>query len=269
MISLPNSDLQIAHGSHAGETGKNNEDHYAVLSLRGGSEDGEPLTVGIVADGIGGNRAGEVASELTVKTLGEAIAQSEARDGRALLEGAMRHTARVVAEHAKSRLDYHGMGTTCVVAILLGHRLYTSYIGDSRVYLVRQGAIRQTSVDHTWVQEAIEMKLLALAEAKQHPNRHVVRRHLGGNPDVKADFRLRLADQETPERSEQNQGLKLGPGDTVLLCSDGLSDLVEPNEIEAVLNREDPQGAVDELIATARARGGHDNITVVVMRVRK
>jgi protein phosphatase len=267
MISLPNSDIQTAHGSHAGESGKNNEDHHALLFFRPEPDDGERLTVGIIADGIGGNRAGEVASELAVKTLSEAIAQSEARDGRVLLESAMRYTARVVAEHAKSRLEYHGMGTTCAIALLLGRRLYTAYIGDSRVYLCQRGVIRQISVDHTWVQEAMEMKLLTLVEAKQHPNRHVVRRHLGGSPDVKADFRLRLADDETAEQSEKNQGLRLGPGDTVLLCSDGLSDLVEREEIGEVLNRHDPQGAVDELIVMARARGGHDNITVVVMRL--
>jgi serine/threonine protein phosphatase PrpC len=92
-------------------------------------------------------------------------------------------------------------------------------------------------------------------------------RHLGGDPDEKPDFRLCLSDDEMPEQSERNQGLKLAPGDTVLLCSDGLTDVVEDADIERVVNERDPQAAVDELIQLARRNGGPDNITVIVMRV--
>jgi protein phosphatase len=146
-------------------------------------------------------------------------------------------------------------------------RLYTAYIGDSRSYLVRRGSIVQTSVDHTFVQEAIEGGLLTPAEAKNHPHRHVVRRHMGGDPNVRADFRLRLSDDELPEQSMRNQGVLLDPGSQLVLCSDGLSDLVEAGEILQVLSAFPPSKAVDELIILARRRGGHDNITAIVMQV--
>jgi len=110
------------------------------------------------------------------------------------------------------------------------------------------------------------MGLLTPADAKLHPHRHVVRRHLGNDPKVRADFRLRLAGTETAEESEKNQGLELKPGDAVLLCSDGLSDLVGNAEMREAVAKHEPQAAVDELIALARRRGGYDNITVVVLK---
>jgi protein phosphatase len=159
------------------------------------------------------------------------------------------------------------MGTTCALAVIAGRRLFICYAGDSRIYLLRNKTIRQISVDHTWIQEALDYKLISREEAKQHPNRHVVRRHLGGKADVKPDLRLRLADGESNEQSEQHQGLPLNPGEVVLLCSDGLTDLVDDAEIlEAVLVN-DLDGAVATLIKLARERGGHDNITVVILQV--
>ena len=117
------------------------------------------------------------------------------------------------------------------------------------------------------MQEAIELGLLTPAEAKTHPHRHVVRRHLGGDQNVKADFRLRLSSGEAPEESMRNQGLLLDPGSKLLLCSDGLSDLVEAPEILQVLESHNPRGAVEKLIKLARERGGHDNITVIAIYV--
>ncbi|MGH2522985.1 MAG: PP2C family protein-serine/threonine phosphatase, partial [Anaerolineales bacterium] len=202
-----------------------------------------------------------------VQTMIETVGRSHERDYRALLEQALTHTAEVVAEQARSGTSLMGMGTTLAVALVAGRRLYAAYVGDSRLYLIRNQTIRQISVDHTWVQEAIEHRLITREEAKQHPNRHVVRRHLGGRPDVPADFRLRLSDSESPAQSERNQGLRLHPGEAVLLCSDGLSDLVEEEEILSAFNPHDPQGTVEALIVLARARGGHDNITVVILQV--
>jgi len=259
------TDLLIAHGTHPGETGKNNEDHYAVKTFH--PDGGENLTLGIVADGIGGHRAGEVASELVTRVIIEVVGQSAGADYRAILEEAITQAARKVAEQANSKPEYHGMGTTCVAALIVGRRLYTAYLGDSRLYLIQRQTIRQISIDHTWVQEAVEHGVLTPEEAKQSPQRHIVRRHLGNNPDVKPDFRLRLTADETPEQSEQNQGLRLEPGDAVLLCSDGLSDLAEADEILNILTGRELQAAVEELITLARKRGGPDNITIVVMQI--
>jgi protein phosphatase len=268
MIPFP-SHLLIAHDTHAGESGKNNEDHHAVHSFRAGGEGSELVTVAVVADGIGGHRAGEVASEMATQIVMERAGQWPGGDYRTLLSSAFGEAARQIAARAHSSSDLHGMGTTCAMAVVAGRRLFIAYAGDSRIYLIRNNTIRQISVDHTWIQEAIDYKLITREEGRTHPNRHVVRRHLGGKPDVQPDFRLRLADGESKEQSEQNQGLTLNPGDAVLLCSDGLTDLVEDPEIlEAGLTRpDDLDGAVAALIQLARERGGHDNITVVILQV--
>lgn len=260
------SDLRLGHGTHPGETGKNNEDRYVVKAFRA-TEGGDTATLGLVADGIGGHRAGEVASSLAVDTLLAVFDRSAERDYLALLARAVGEAARVIAERAKSHPEYHGMGTTCAIAFVAGRRLYTAYLGDSRLYLMRKGKLQQTSVDHTWMQAAVEHNLITREEARNHPNRHVVLRHLGDDPDEQPDFRLRLSDDETPEESKQNQGLTLAPDDMVLVCSDGLTDVVEDAVIEQVLAAREPQAAVDELIRLARQGGGPDNITVIVMRV--
>jgi protein phosphatase len=265
MIPTPHSEHDVQHGTHPGETGKNNEDRYAVANFYG--EGGEAVTLALVCDGIGGNRAGEVASELAVNTIREAVARSSGADYPGILDQAISLAARAVYESAHGRSEYKGMGTTCAAALLVGRRLYTAYAGDSRIYLARRGGILQTTVDHTFVQEAIEMRLLSPEEAKNHPHRHVVRRHLGGDPNVKADFRLRLSEAEAPEQSMRNQGVLLDPGSKLLLCSDGLSDLVEAPEILQVLDAHKPRGAVETLIKMARQRGGHDNITVIAIYV--
>ncbi len=265
MIPTPHSDLTLGHGTHPGETGKNNEDRYAVQFFYG--EAGETITLGVIADGIGGNRAGEVASDLVAQSVIKAVASSAGTDYAQILNQAVSQAARTVNDAALANADLKGMGTTCAVVLVAGRRLFTAYIGDSRIYLARRGSIIQTSVDHTFVQEAIESGLLTPAEAKTHPHRHVVRRHLGSDPNVRADFRVRLALDEAPEQSMRNQGVLLEPGSQVLLCSDGLSDLAEPDELLQVLSALPPQKAVEELILLARKRGGHDNITVIVMQV--
>jgi PPM family protein phosphatase len=265
MIPTPHSDLTVGHGTHPGETGKNNEDRYGVSYYYG--EGGEQVTLAVIADGIGGNQAGEVASDLAVKTVTYSVSRSSGVDYGVILDQAITQAARAVMDASKARPDLKGMGTTCVVALIAGRRLYTAYVGDSRAYLARRGGILQTSVDHTFVQEAIEHGLLNPEEARNHPHRHVVRRHLGGDPNVRADFRLRLSEAEPPENSMRNQGVLLDPGSRLVLCSDGLSDLVEPDEILRLLDRNTPQDAADELILLARRRGGHDNITVIVIQV--
>jgi serine/threonine protein phosphatase PrpC len=265
MIPTPHSAHELHHGTHPGETGKNNEDRYAVHNFYG--EGGDAVTLAVVCDGIGGNRAGEVASDLAVKVIAEAVARSSGAVYGAILDQAVSLAARSVYESAQGRPDLKGMGTTCAVALLVGRRLYTAYAGDSRLYLARRGGILQISVDHTFVQEAIELGLLTPVEAKNHPHRHVVRRHLGGDPNVKADFRLRLSEAEAPEESMRNQGVLLDPGSKLLLCSDGLSDLVEAPEILQVLDTQPARGAVETLIQMARERGGHDNITVIAIYI--
>ena len=267
MIPFP-SNLEIAHSTHAGESGKNNEDSHRVESYRAGEAGSEIVTLAVVADGIGGHHAGEVASALAVQTIFERMSQSPTRDYRGLIAEAIGAAAQKVAAQAHGAPDAKRMGTTCALALVAGRRLHIAFIGDSRIYLARHKAIRQISTDHTWIQEAIDHKLLTREDAKNHPNRHVVRRHIGKDPAVPPDFRLRLSDDETDAQAEANQGVLLEPGHLVILCSDGLTDLVEPPEIlDAIRRRDELQAAVEDLILLARERGGHDNITVVILKV--
>jgi protein phosphatase len=127
--------------------------------------------------------------------------------------------------------------------------------------------IRQVTTDHTWVQEAIENGALTLEEARSHPNAHVIRRYLGSKVDVVPDTRIRLKTDESDQNAEANQGLRLQEGDTVLLCSDGLTDLVNDQEIQAALLSEDLDSGLERLINQANGRGGHDNITMVALRM--
>jgi len=261
MRTLSASPLRLGHGTHPGETGKNNEDNYTTAAFQNAA--GETVTLLMVADGIGGHRAGEVASALAVENVVAQLKQSEGTDFRQLIEQAIQRAAQAVSARSQTKRELTGMGTTCVVALIAGRRLYAGYIGDSRLYLLQGGTLRQVSVDHTWIQQALEHGLLTPAEAKLSFQRHVVLKHIGKDPQVEPDFRLRLAPGETAEQSEAHQGLQLEAGEGVVLCSDGLSDLVEAEEILALLTSQTPQAAVDALITLARQRGGHDNITVI------
>ena len=267
MIRTNHSDLVVGYQTHPGETGKNNEDRAVLLSYRGGPGERSGVTVAVVADGIGGNQAGEVASQLAVDTITGIFDQAESRSYLDLFARGFANTSQALANHVTQNPQSEGMGTTCAAVVVANRRLYTAYIGDSRIYLIRNGTIRQTTVDHTWVQEAIEFGVLTKEQARKHPNRHVVRRHLGAQQESTPDYRLQLSDGETPEAAVRNQGLLLKPGDIILISSDGMTDLVEDPEVLVAFQNQNPQQAVDALTALARQRGGFDNITMIALQV--
>jgi protein phosphatase len=159
------------------------------------------------------------------------------------------------------------MGTTCVCAWIIGDRLYIASVGNSRLYLIRPGELKQLNVDHTWVQEAVDAGALTPEQARSHPNANIIRRYLGSRQQIEVDLRLRLDENESDEQERKNQGLKLLPGDRLLLCSDGLTDLVEDGEIFNVVKTNALQGAVKSLVDLANANGGKDNITAVALEM--
>jgi len=159
------------------------------------------------------------------------------------------------------------MGTTCACAWVIGNQLFTASVGDSRIYLLRQGGLMQLTVDHTWVQEAVEKGIMDPKDVRNHPNVHVIRRYLGSSKTPRADIRLRLATDETDTQSRSNQGLHLLPGDLLLLCTDGLTGVVKDSEIAQTVRGQDLQSAAQALVDLACARDGKDNITVVMMLV--
>jgi protein phosphatase len=266
MIRTTLAHLHVAALSHAGMSGKNNEDRYAISSYLLSKEDPRPAVFAVVADGIGGHRAGEVAAELAVNYITKGISESSGRKPVKALEYSIQEASQAIASHSAGNDDETGMGATCACVWIIENRLYTAYVGDSRIYLLRSKHIQRLTIDHTWVQEAYEKGIITAEQMHDHPNVHVIRRHLGGLKLPEVDFRLRIDNEESNEESESNQGFHLEPGDTVLMCSDGLTDLVWDDEIlKIVRSKKDMKAAAEALINTANERGGHDNITVVIL----
>jgi len=268
MIRSQHAHLYVAAASHAGLSGKNNEDCYAVTSYLLDRKTSIPALLAVVADGIGGHRAGEVAAELAVNHITQVVAQSDGQTPQKTLERAVQTASQAIAAQSSSKETLSGMGATCACAWVIADRLFTASVGDSRIYLLRGGEIRQITVDHTWVQEATDKGLITPEQAREHPNVHVIRRYLGSPEPPEVDFRLRLQTGESDAVAGANQGLVLRPGDSLLICTDGLTDLVWDDEIrDIILQAGDLQAAAQALIDMANQRGGHDNITVVLMRV--
>jgi len=266
VIQTDNPHLGVIAFSHPGETGKNNEDRFSVTSYRMESDD-RPCVLALVADGIGGHQAGEVAAEIAINTLLNTLAPSSGVQPVRELRAAVVEAARAVSRASQESPEREGMGSTLAVVWVLGQRLYIASVGDSRIYLLRGGRLHQLTTDHTWIQEALDHKVITEEEAPQHPNVHVLRRHLGGRQEPEPDLRLRLAGDRNDAQSESNQGLRLEPGDQMLLCTDGLTDLVKQAEIQSSLAERSPMESSQQLIDLARSRGGFDNITVILLTV--
>lgn len=266
MISTQRPHLKIGAMSHPGEKRDINEDNHLLSSYRLENNKNRIL-IAIVADGIGGHQAGEVASEITVETIIERINKEGLDDPIESMKSAITEAGTSVFGAAQQSADFYGMGSTAAIACVIGNKLFTSHVGDSRIYLQRRGKIRQITKDHTWVQEAIEHQIIDESDALDHPRAHMLQRAIGSPEPPEPDFRLRLSDRESDADSVKNQGLTLKEGEKVLLCTDGLTDLVEDDEIRLALIEQSPKEAVQSLVSLARARGGHDNITVVILEV--
>jgi PPM family protein phosphatase len=267
VIPAEHAHLHVAASTHPGMKGKNNEDQYAVSAYKLSEADPTPSLLAIISDGIGGHRAGEVASQIAVETISQVIADSDGSKPSATLKSAIIQASQAIFTQAEAHLDKRGMGATCVCAWIIGSRLYTASIGDSRLYLLRGNSINQLTTDHTWIQEAIEYGALTPEQAHGHPNAHIIRRYLGSHPPPEVDFRLRLNPSETDGQAQANQGFLLIPGDFLILCSDGLTDLVDKEEIKFALRSNNRAQALQVLTHMANERGGHDNITIVLLEV--
>lgn len=205
----------------------------------------------IVADGMGGHRGGATASRLAGETVKMQYLDSETTDiPVALRESLMRANARIFSE-AQSNPELRGMGTTTSVLAVRGHLGWLAHVGDSRIYLVRDGHIKQLTDDHSLVATMVREGLLTSAEAETHPRRNVLQRSMGVSEDVEIDVR---------------GPFELREGDTFILCSDGLHGVVkEPELLE--ISTKSIEEAADEFLRRALERGAPDNVTVIVARV--
>jgi PPM family protein phosphatase len=267
MIRTTHAHLHVAAVTHPGMGGKENEDRLAVSSYRISENNPTGSVFAIVSDGIGGHRAGEVAAEMAVEGISQMVAASNASRPVEILDNAIQATSDAIAAKARDNTQRLGMGTTCACAWVIGNQLFTASVGDSRIYLLRGAGLTQLTVDHTWVQEAVERGILDPKDARNHPNVHVIRRYLGSAKTPQADIRLRLATDETDTQSRSNQGLRLLPGDLLLLCTDGLTDVLENAEIIQTVGGLELEAAAHALVDLACARHGRDNITVIMMLI--
>lgn len=267
MIPVEHAHLQIAAATHPGMMGKSNEDRYSVSAYRSTSDDHTPSVLALLADGIGGHRAGEVAAQLAVENINKFVANSPTSQPTQVIKQALTHTNQVLLNRTKEDPSLAGMGTTCVCAWVIGDQLYAASVGDSRLYLQRGADLICLTTDHTWVQEALAQGSLTSAQIKGHPNAHIIRRFLGSKNTINPDVRLRLNTLESDHQAEANQGLRLLPGDRLMLCTDGLTDLVTDGEIRDILRTSQLELIPTQLINLANQRGGHDNITVVALEV--
>jgi protein phosphatase len=226
----------------------------------------------VVADGIGGSVAGEQASNLAVQTIEEIFTQEPAMPVAERLEKAIQQANAQIYTVAQENPQWAGMGTTVVVAALVQNQLFVAHVGDSRAYLLRAGLLHLLTVDHTWAQEAIDAGVLAPSQAAKHPNRHVIKRYLGVPSRVQIEHKIIAVEQpstsvftrESPR--PMTEQLTFQPGDTLLLCSDGLHDVVADPQIQTTLVQHPPQKAAEQLIDLANSAGGPDNITVVLVQ---
>ena len=267
MIPSNQNHLDTSSITDPGSRGRLNEDSYQISSFTISDNDDTPVLLTVVADGIGGHKAGEIASRIAVETIINAVAESDMSDPQWILKSALLEANHSITSEAAEDDERKGMGSTVACALIIDTALYIATLGDSRIYLIRDNIIRQLNVDHTWVQEALDVGVINSEEARSHPRRHLIRSYLGSSDPIKPDLRLYLADNENMEQAKANQGLPLLPMDQILLCSDGLSDLVADEEILDILQgggTHDEQ--LQKLVDLANLRGGHDNITIVLLQ---
>ena len=259
--------LNIKGATHPGLTGKVNEDRFKVTSYKPDTNRKNISSLIVVCDGIGGHRAGDVAAQMGVSLITEKIIAGDVRHPVKTIESAVLETSEAIHQASLTDPQQHGMGATVAIAWVIGDRLYTANLGDTRIYLWRKNYLVQLSTDHTWLQEALDAGLISDRMGSQHANAHVIRRYLGSKKPPEPDFRLWFFEKELDVDAIKNQGLRMLPGDILLLCSDGLTDLVADNEIQTVLESTSVEEAPEKLIEMANLRAGHDNITVICAQV--
>jgi serine/threonine protein phosphatase PrpC len=252
-------DLLSGCCTHVGMVRTLNEDSLAVLEINRIQQSvSRPVGVYVVADGMGGHAAGEVASGLIVDTIaGKALVElmtPQAQAGKLPVSDWL----RVAVESANTEVFNlrksagTDMGSTMIAAAVIGNQVYFTHIGDSRIYLVNSKGIRRLTVDHSLVERLIATNQITREEARYHPQRNVIYRTIGDKPKIELEV----------------NSLTLAIGDHLLLCSDGLSGMLEDDRIyQLVLDASDPQAACEALIESANAAGGQDNISVVIVKV--
>src|SRR3990172_1767853 len=248
------SDLLITGLTDPGRVREQNEDNIAMAPEAG---------LVVVADGMGGHQAGEVASRLAVETIQRHVVNTlagaeAASDGNIevmVVRDAIQRANQAIYEHARENPDYAGMGSTVVVTLFYGDKLCVGHVGDSRLYRFRDTILEQVTEDHSVVQELVSRGLVTAEEARQSIGKNLVTRALGVDPDVEADI------------SEYD----VYDDDIYLLCSDGVNDVLADGDIEMMLTEHgrNLETTARHMVDIANERGGPDNISVILVRAHR
>jgi protein phosphatase len=232
--------------SDVGRKRDHNEDSYLVAP---------PIGLFAVADGMGGHQAGEKASRMAIEIVEREVkdaSDAKSLDGDAAgqaIKTAAQRAGAAIFDAAQADPEMSGMGTTLTALLLRGGRAHVAHVGDSRCYLYRDGKCQQLTDDHSWVSEQVRAGLLSQEEAKESKFKHIITRSVGFERDVQVDA----------------NAVTINPGDCFLICSDGLSNYLEGDEIAKVMTAHFYRQVPALLIALANDRGGEDNITVVLV----
>ncbi len=236
--------MKFSAMSDIGRKRELNEDSYAVFEVGG-------MGFMIVADGMGGHNAGEVASSCAVEAIRNHICENAGMQVQELLKSSMQIANDFVFQKARSDASYSSMGTTVVVCCIKGKNAYFANIGDSRGYIISKGEIRQITCDDSVVSELVRLGEITAEQARVHPQRNVITKALGTEEAVDA----------TLYRASCKKG------DVILLCSDGLTELVDDDEIFNIISQSGIDEGVRLLSELANLRGGYDNITVTAVKI--
>jgi protein phosphatase len=247
--------IEVAGISDVGCQRQNNEDSYAYWEPASDPEYERKGRLAIVADGMGGHEGGQEASRIAVEAVQQVYAETPASDPQLLLAAGFREAHERIHSFAAQHPQLRGMGTTATALVVLPNKdLYYSHVGDSRLYLVRGGQVSRLTHDHSYVSRLVENGVITSEEAEMHPQRHILTAALGTGPEFAPDV---------PEHP-----ISLQAADVLVLCTDGLWGLLTDQEVaQAVVDRV-PAEACRVLVKMAKDRGGPDNITVQVIRVR-
>lgn len=249
--SFESGNLQVVILSDLGNIRTNNEDrgmYYKIADENIIREKGQML---IVADGMGGHQAGEVASKMAADIISREYFNQPGNGGvEKKLAKVFALANKNIFEMSRSNKAYNGMGTTCTVLVVLDQAIYYAQVGDSRAYIQKGDSILQITEDHTYVQELVKSGDITAEEAATHPKRNILTNAMGTKPDLRIDT--------------GKCNLTFENSDRLLLCSDGLYDYLSDKELKDILNKNVLKDAAAYMVSQAKIRGGHDNITVVL-----
>ena len=249
----PKPGVEVAFLTDVGLQRANNEDSCLYWEPEAGSDLARKGRLAVVADGMGGYEGGQEASRLAVETVRHVYVQDPSGDPQSALVSGLRTAHLTIQRFAAEHPEFANMGTTCTALSIVEHRLHFAHIGDSRLYLLRDGRACRLTQDHSYVGRLVENGLVRSEDAESHPQRHILTAALGSGREI---------NPQTPA-----EPMALEHGDVLALCTDGLWSVVGETELAGIATANPPAMACAKLIQVALQRGGPDNVTVLVLRV--